>query len=518
MTPSPTPGFLAAAPDDVGVAGPGRALGSRLRAAAARYVRDLATADARGLRLMRVILGVGGVLVFWDAHNLAYLIVEHPWSVPKSPYEMSLFGISNSVGFVECLSLVFLVASALWGMGVRETITAPVALAGMISINSGMGVMGTGGNFVWCLSVVWYLLIKDRSGPLVTDVAVFGLRLQLAVVYLSSWLLKLHDGYWATGDAVAVNLRAFLWETTLGRWVGYTSPAWLLTGLSNGTLAIEFLLPVLFFVPIWRRASANLGYVILVVFHAATAILMHVGIFPASMMGMGAVVVRPWWPPRTPAGAAADPGGAHPRWKTALATLYLVLVLTEIWNEGVARHRPALWVDWPGRQRLQSTIGIIESWSMFVLGSQTHPPEPIPTNNSMILLRDEAGTVLSPVNGEQFNWGHEFITAQGRGSSLRKLTFARWKTPAGEPGLKQAERKRDEDAWFLDLAGFYASKADRPIREVYFYRIFTNFSLRRPVFPGEAWVHHEATVSLSNGEPYDIFRFSDDPWRIPLEW
>jgi hypothetical protein len=483
--------------------------------AVAGYLRDCATADARSLRLVRVILGLAGTWVFFDAYRHAYFVVEHPWSVPKPVQDLSLFGISNSVVVARALAVAFMAASTLWAVGIRETLTASIALAGMTSVNSGMGVMTTGGNSVWCLSVLWYLLIKDRRGPLVTDLAVLGMRLQLAVIYMSSWLLKQGDGYWATSDAVAVNLRAFLWETSLGRWVGWSAPSWLLPKLSDGTLAVELLLPVLFFFPLWRRTCANIGFVVLVLFHVGTGALMHLGSFPAAMIGMGMLVVRPWWP--APAAAIAPPARSGVRRaKTALAAFYLLLVGTECWNEGIARHRPPLWIAWPGRTVAESTVGLVESWGMFVLGSPTHPPEPIPITNSIVLLRDEQGTLLSPVNGELFDWGHEFVTGQNRGSSLRKLMFARWKTPGGDGGLAQAERRRLEDAWFLDLAGWYASRAGRPIREVYFYRVQTSFFLRAPVFPTEASVTHEATVTLAGGEPYDLFRFNNPPWKIAL--
>lgn len=482
------------------------------------FLTDLLfTTERRSLRLSRFIMGISGALFFLDAFFHREFLVLHTWDVPLTKYDFSLFSVLNDSAFAGALALFFSAASLLWGMGIRERATAMLALIGMISTNGSIHDLSTGGNMVWCLFLVGYLLIKDRNQEVVRDAAVFWLKLQFLMIYFTGILLKSADRYWQHGDSIAVNLRAFLWETDIGRWMGYEMPNEVLRYMTYGTLLIEYLIPLFIFFPVRHRLASNIAFLLVVIFHLGTALFMHLGIFPYAMIGYAAILLR--WPSN--AGLLTRkmlPIRSLKNFlKSFIAVSLVALVFIEFWNEKIRETKPEWWVAWPGRMLLQNTVGFNESWGMFTSRVKKPRPERVRTGNMIVLLKGKDGKLFSPSAGRNFWWGKEFVTAQNRGVMLRKLFAGRPGPGEGRGTVTDLAKDRRSDAWYLTVASHYASQAEEEVTAVYFYRFITYFHLERNAFPYRGWVSHAGLVQIWKGEPYKFVRGSGKAKKIALQ-
>lgn len=141
----------------------------------------------------------------------------------------------------------------------------------------------------------------ERRGQ-IRAYALYLLRFQLGVVYVFGGIGKLGADWLLRGEPLHIWLSANAEIPLLGRllvqpWAGLAF-GWC------GALFDLLIVPLLLW-PVTRRSA----YAVLVVFHALTALLFHIGLFPWLMIALSPIFWGESWPRRWLRGAA-DPGVA----------------------------------------------------------------------------------------------------------------------------------------------------------------------------------------------------------------
>ena len=177
---------------------------------------------------------------------------------------------------------------------------------------------------------VWSLdALRDpslRSRP-VRAWAVDLLRFQLAAVYFFGGLAKLNHDWLFEAEPLRIWLAANSDLPVVGPLLEST---WVAYAFSWAGLAFDLLMPVLLF----RRKTRAVAYVCVVGFHAMTAALFPIGIFPWLMIALTPIFFSADWPRRAIGAAPGRIGGAestvlpslfHRRFATALLAGYAML-------------------------------------------------------------------------------------------------------------------------------------------------------------------------------------------------
>lgn len=141
----------------------------------------------------------------------------------------------------------------------------------------------------------WALDVRAGRQQLQTETVawvVWALRGQLAVVYLFAGIGKLNGDWLAHGQPLGVWLAARTDRPLIGPWL---AEPWVATVASLASAAFD--LTIVGWL-LWRR-SRPYAYVVVVVFHLATAMLFQIGLFPWMMIALTPVFFAPNWPERS---------------------------------------------------------------------------------------------------------------------------------------------------------------------------------------------------------------------------
>ncbi|MFM9996701.1 MAG: HTTM domain-containing protein [Phycisphaerales bacterium] len=261
--------------------------------------------------------------------------------------------------------------------GWRSRVTAAAAWLLTLSLHRVNPDVGGGGDALLHILLFWSVLVPTgarwsfdaRRGASVrggsnTYVAWPGaaLLLQVAMVYWFTAAMK-SGATWRDGSALGVAL----WNDSLTTPAGAALLAYpgLLRVMTWGTLALEWLGPVLALLPVWRGPARLIAVAVFVGFHIGIEVTMTVGLFSfASIAAWTVFIPRCVWDRR---GAGAAPPGAPAiatsRFTSAgagIALAYVALVnLSQLPIPGAARlHGPPL-------SLLGHALMLDQRWSMF---------------------------------------------------------------------------------------------------------------------------------------------------------
>lgn len=281
-----------------GAIGPDAASASRPSWLARWNAHWLDPIDATGMILARTLLGV--VLIYWTLSEVPgvsdFFGSEGLDPNPTIPwYHITILRFLPAGIGPWVLIVAMLAAGVSLIVGKYARIGGIVAWLGVISMYHQNRVIWNGGDDLLrlvCLYVgLWAVLSPKSVSEMKPDRVLRGavpmtaawgmriLRLQLAVVYLSTVFEKLRGQTWTEGTAT---FRAF----GLKNMQRFPLPGFLATNgvahnlLTWATLVLEVAVPILLFNPKWRRKAAFVGFC----FHMGIEYTLRVGIFSWVMM------------------------------------------------------------------------------------------------------------------------------------------------------------------------------------------------------------------------------------------
>lgn len=183
---------------------------------------------------------------------------------------------------------------------------------------------------------------------------VWVLRAQLTLVYVFAGIAKLRPDWLFDGVPLGIWLPRHSNLPVVG---AYFDEAWVALAMSWAGAAFDLF--VAFF--LWSKRFRRVAYLAVIVFHALTAFLFPIGVFPWLMVLAGSVFFAPEWPRRLFKGAEPPPAGAAPSWRVphwaraALAVFFVFQVAFPL------RH----WL-YPGRSDWHEQ-GFRFSWNVMVM-------------------------------------------------------------------------------------------------------------------------------------------------------
>ena len=265
------------------------------------WLRSIATLDLRALALLRMALAV---LILADlAGNLPQLqtFYTDDGIMPRD----LLIGIAHRTYFN-----LYFAAESVWGVALLHALAALAALALLVGYQTRWATLVSwalhialanrnpwlldGGDLQMRLALFWgfFLPLGARASidslrhpswstlpNAYSSPATLAYLLQIGLVYLIAGLAK-SDGVWlVSGDALYYTFNQDVFATGLARWA--RSDPSLLRPLTFGALGVEFLIPLL----LWLPRLRVLGLALLSGFHLAIASCLQLGLMVPIALG-----------------------------------------------------------------------------------------------------------------------------------------------------------------------------------------------------------------------------------------
>jgi hypothetical protein len=226
---------------------------------------------AFGLLLTLTLLGHFG--------GIALNFSDEGWLSASTAVELrpfpawSVLGLITSAWGARIVFGTLLVFAVAFTLGIRTRLSAWICFAGLLSIENRNPVLAYGGDmalrvFLFYLALsrcgdAWSIDAGRRKGQRPKRVAAWPLRLlqfQVAMIYLSSGLAKLHGADWSQGEA----LHLALLNPAIARadWSGWLEQAWIQGFLRYATwmtVVWEVLFPLLILFRRSRPAALLVG-------------------------------------------------------------------------------------------------------------------------------------------------------------------------------------------------------------------------------------------------------------------
>ncbi len=292
-------------------------------------------------------------------------------------------------------ALAGLVAVALI-LGWRSRLMAGAAWVLTLSLHRVSADAGGGGDALLRILLFWAMLVplgarwsldarssrsehRDDRGTVYLAIPGAALLLQVAMVYWFTAAMKswgeippgqIRQWMWRDGSALGVAL----WNDSLATPAGAAlrDRAGLIPLMTYGTLALEWLGPVLALLPVWRCGARLLAVVLFVAFHVGIEVTMTVGLFGYAALAAWTLFIPPCvWdrvsgPGLRPVGAVpgnrpetSATGPSRPTIAVASAALAYILLVNLSQLPGLGRLHPRL-VALAGH-----TLMLDQRWSMF---------------------------------------------------------------------------------------------------------------------------------------------------------
>lgn len=122
--------------------------------------------------------------------------------------------------------------------------------------------------------------------------AYLGICFNFAFIYFFNALHKM-GGSWREGSVIHWVLWQNRMATSLAAWVRLHEPFWLSPMLTWGTLVMEWALPVLILVPLWKKHARAIAILLVWTLHGSIAALCTLGPFSYSMMVTSLILLQP---------------------------------------------------------------------------------------------------------------------------------------------------------------------------------------------------------------------------------
>ena len=303
------------------------------------------------------------------------------------------------------------------------------------------------------VSVLFFAFLALIPGGKAGSLAVFGLRLQVFLIYFCGILYKLADPAWNLGYPLAGTLLGGSWSSAFGEWVGAVLPGGAQNFLGQITLFVEAVMPFLFFFGfrhLWLRRTAML---VMVGLHVGTALLMSLEVFPWVMVAVLLAFwddeltekLRIWW--------EKVPNLSAERWREVAAGLLVALI---VFAASVQTLLPALGVKSELGKGFLSTANkqarFGQHWGMFThskfnLGESRKKPRKT-YRTTRLLVRVEGGGYWDPLTGRESSVARVFSDGVYHADSMRKAVEYSYKAK----GRWQRRVLDSLAVWALDQA------------------------------------------------------------------
>lgn len=164
-----------------------------------------------------------------------------------------------------------------------------------------------GGDVLWRLMLFWALFLplgkvwsidsigqEEKSGDYHFSLGSLAFMGQIAIMYFMNGTLKTSSEWVSEGTALYYVLHLDHFTTSLGKWLGQFEQ--LCKVLTFSVLYLEKFAVLLFFMPVFSYFFRTMGVIFLVLFHLATALTMHLGLFPwVAIIALLTLLPQPIW-------------------------------------------------------------------------------------------------------------------------------------------------------------------------------------------------------------------------------
>jgi hypothetical protein len=343
------------------------------------------------LAMCRVVVGVIGAIscsrfllhdwvrAFWTAPAHHFHWPGLWWVNPLPDPAMRVFVVLVAAAFALAAVTALRGRRARWPL---FTAVAGFAYLGALDVAPYL-------NHYWLLLLLGALLIALPEGRWVPRWCVWAPRALVATTYVWAGIAKL-DSDWLHGRQMRAWLGTHESWPVLGPW--FLRPSVAVVSSWAGLVFDLAIVPLLL-----HRRTRPLAYVLVVVFHVATAALFPIGVFPWLMIGSTLVFFPPgwadqWWD-RSPSRRWQPTTRGSPAWAIAVCLLVLALLpargcFSDVW-----------WSEQGGRF----------SWRVMAVNkvglAELHVLDPTTGREQIVLpARD-----LSPLQAQQVSWQPDLI-------------------------------------------------------------------------------------------------------------
>lgn len=476
----------------------------------ARWWRDVSRIDAPVSRLLTACAG-GSLLLCLRT----YLPFYDPYFLPPFPAaETRAWNFFALIEHSAWSAAVFLLGGLAGGgliLGRRPRVCAALGLL----VTSGIAVAGrpliSTSLTVMSLLLLYLALFPARTpGRDAGGLAVFGLRLQVMLIYLCGSLFKLADPAWLLGYPLGGALRDGNWSSALGEALARSLPQATLNLAGQLVLGMELVLPLAAFVLFRCRPVRLAAALLMMALHTGMALCMTLEFFPFVMIAL--------WTSYLDRGLLASVASAGRKWchrcgarlREGAALLLILLTLYaclgQVFLPALGHER-----DFVDRQLrpINRQIRFNQHWGMFTHASfRMSEDRADPRRNHVchrLLVRGEDGSLWDPFRGKASSVrlaysegsGHlhagrkglSYSVKTGGGSRDRALrTLARWAIDrARQGGLAPQAVMIYRYTTTLDYAASTGNRTPQRITARLWYRLDTDS-------PGEGEVFHPGSV------------------------
>lgn len=430
--------------------------------------------DPRALGVLRVSLGLVALVdVLRRLADLRlYYTAEGVWPAAVAqanlpgPYTFSPLFAFDQPGPVAAFFVATALCLVALVLGWRTRLFHVLGVLGVLAIHArnvlieNQGDIALVGFLVWSLFLplgLRYSLDARRRGEAPTapvrSLAVFALRVQIAVVYLFNAVHK--DGFtWSEGSAIHYALHL---DTKVRAWAVALrdAPLWLSQAMSWGALVIEWAAPLLILAPRYAAATRGVAIASLCALHLGIFALLDVGLYSFVMIASFPILLhrRHFGPP-----VEAAPRRGNP-WvvEVACAVLMLIATLQTLQDNGLATftaERPA-WM-----RAIVEATRTYQGWSQFA----ANPPlrdgwlviDAVTTDGRHLDPQTGAPPAFVLPDARQRSFGQFWAkyTQRAPGDPVVLDALGAWITgPYPHRGLAEGERFLGATVWWI---------ADRP--------------------------------------------------------
>ena len=388
---------------------------SRVASATRSLVDDIFGVDARALAVMRIGLGLIMLRDLWVRSYDLVAFYSDRGAIPREAVLDHLnrsFGVSVHMAAAEwqvsaALFAIHAVFAAMFTVGFRTRLATAVSWFLLISLQTRAGIVLQAGDVVLRLLMFWALLLpmsarvsvdawrqpppKGAPGR-VTSIATAALGVQLASIYLFTWILK-SGRHWWDGSAVyyALNIDYFGKQPFCSMLLG-TAPVvdvlgegrlqwleshvwapiapnvpWATSALTFGTFFWELAGPVLLLFPFFRAPVRTLVVFGFISLHLGFFAGLEIGLFPwICIAGWAALLPGAFWDRLGWRDDAPTRARVHRSGWALNAAAFFFLVLVTNWNLSTIKKQVPAAPSVPSEVRwVAKLLRLDQTWNMF---------------------------------------------------------------------------------------------------------------------------------------------------------
>lgn len=279
-------------------------------------LKKLFTFDLRSLALTRFFLGflcfidianrIPQIDAFYSDNGILprwLLIQNYEW-----PWAMSLFNLNGSFAFVLIVSIIGMIASLFYSLGLRTKLSNIIVWVVIMSFHSRFQQINHGGDNLLRLMLFWSLFLPmnafysfdsvlSSSKPEEKTYSGWGSAgwwIQAICVYLFTFLYKWDPSWFKSFDSVYYAMNLDMFTTTFGKMLLHFPV--LMQFSSIFAFILEGLAPILLIIP-WRvNFFRGIAVVLLFGLHVGIWLTLVLGNFPpACLILWMAFIPSPWW-------------------------------------------------------------------------------------------------------------------------------------------------------------------------------------------------------------------------------